>query len=629
MKKFLMALVFLCVCSPAFATNYYIDCAGNNSNSGLTTLLPWADFTPTETTNFLVPGDIVNVKTDCTFSGSAAASQVYIYSKGTAAHPITIQPYGGGADPIFDGSVDESIMAGWTGWTLFDAGTNTYISNVNAEWTVNGIIIDGVSTLRHMAANQCASHLPLHAGQCGGTIATPIYIRLLDGSDPATHTIRFTRYGNSDGDGHTRGLFGVHDSTEQYINIYHMQTIGSNSQCFSSGAPHVNFYNVTSFGCAREGMYVVENATQNANGASYNTVNNSTFSWSNSNFGQQVTIESNHTDMIDVISMFGWMAGIDWLGYPPSVGFKATDVYDDRCIRCIAHDNGQRSWDSDFNGFDPAGMYVDGGHNIQIIDSVVYAGTRPAEVLTASSIYGIAFQTEHPSTHPEYNIDLINTLIHSINFSPLLLGNSLNCSGNACKVNDNLRVVGCTLIPSNSHAFEWGGLSIAANHKGVFLFNNIMGLASANKTAFFKPDLSLYKFTMDYNVYTNNRSPNYMADDPNGTASVLLSDWQSYSGQDAHSIYANPLLVGSTSFVGSIKQDKHLSSLAAGDGADSPALGIAFPNYLGSQYTWSSIGTVRTDNVTDNPLAPAAGYHYLAQFQTSSFPSVQSGTDYY
>lgn len=618
---------FLLTATIVNATDYYIDCAGNNANDGLTTGTPWADFnTNGSGHNFLKPGDTVNFNKGCTFTGTA--SQVWIYSAGTAKNPITFQPYGAGADPIFDASVDPLVdVAGFTGWTVYDAPNDVYVSNIAIPYSVNNIIVDDSFTLRKLDGFQCGAGAFLKSafrGECQSGAGTVVYIRLNNGDNPNTHTIRFGKYGNGDTDNHTRGQFGVHDSTEKYINIKHMHIKNSTSQGFSSGAPYVNFYNCESNFSAREAWYIIRNATQNAAGAKYNTLNNCTGTWSNSNFGQQFTMESSHVDLIDVISKDGWMAGIDWLDYNSS-----TDASYGRCIRCIAHDNSHRSWNSDYNGFDPVGIYIDGANNIQIIDSVIYqTSPQPTGSGTQSSLYGVAFQTEHPSTKPDYNIDLINSIIYGINFSPLALSNAINCSGTGCRVNDNIRVIGCTLIPSNFHSFEYGGLRTDSAAKGVFLYNNIFGLATANKTAFFKFDISLYKVTMDYNTYTNNRGDTFMADSPNGTASVTLAAWQAYSSQDAHSQYANPVIAGS-GIVGEIGQAYHLSAIAAGQASNSPALAFAYPNYLGTQYVWSSIGTVRTDDVVDNILAPADGYHYLATFQSSTFPSNQSGTDFF
>lgn len=706
MKKLFLTILFLCAVVPlANATQYYIDCAGNNSNAGTSSGAPWADFnTNTSGKNFLQPGDIVNFKTDCTFTG--AASQVWIYSKGTALSHITLQTYGGGADPIFDSSVDPAVdVPGWTGWTLnsarhtftvtaanatagavysnngnnftvvstitggttlvtsgtgaptasgtltFVSGTgdasitfasqvtsaNVYVSNVTIPWGTNTITIDGTSGLKKFnPANQTLATLTSVAGQgmffepsCGFSQGTTcpanqlLYVRLLDDTDPNGHTIRFGRYGNGSADGHARGQFAVYDSTEKYIDINHMQIVGSNTQGFTSGAPYVNFYNCTSFASAREGWYLVKNAVQNATGAKYNTINSSTASWSAANFGQQITIESAYVNLIDVISKNGWMAGIDWLDYNSS-----TDASNGRCIRCIAHDNGQRAWQQDPNGFDPNGIYIDGGHNIQIIDSVVYASdTRFSTANNANGLYGISLQTEHPSTKPILNVDVINCLIYGINFLDLQTG-AINCSGTACNVNDNIRIIGNTFGAGGFELVGFSAFQRDFTKLGLFMYNNIFDNMGGSSTGG-RPSYTVHNVHSDYNLFhTHNITDKYVWDVTFATPSLTIAAWNALSGQDAHSLWADPVFTGSGS-VGEIVQTKHLSAIASGQGSDSPGLAFATPNYLGTQYVYTSIGSVRTDAVVDNVLAPAAGYHYGAVYQSSTFPSTQSGTDYF
>ncbi len=619
MRKLLLSLFFILITSPAFAVSYYISCTGDNTNTGTDTSHPWADFnTNAGGTNFLQPGDVVNFKTDCTFTGTA--SQVWIKSKGSSLQHITFQTYGGGADPLFNGSVDPSVdVPSWSGWT--SEGGGAYVTNVVVPWSVNSIIIDDSYSLRKLDTFQCGSGgIGTVYSECQSGPNTVVHIHLPDGSDPTGHTVRFARYGNGDGDNHTRGLYGVHDSTEKYIDINHMKIKGSNTQGFSSGAPYVTFNNCRSDFAAREGWYIIQNAVQNVIGARYNTISNSIATWSNSNFGQQFTIESSHVDLIDVTSAYGWMAGIDWLGYN-----SQTEASNGRCIRCISHDNGQRAWQGDYNGFDPFGIYIDGGHNIQIIDSVIYEGSLPDHVSSKNAIYGIAFQTEHPSTNPDYNIDLVNSLLYGGNYVLLNWSGALNCSGAACVVNHDIRLIGNTFIGTN--LIEVGGNILG----GISAVNNVLYSVTGNTGPCFWPFSSAGHppGVVNYNLYyTANNSGVVCQDGAFTPPNHTLAQWQALYGSDLNSQYINPIFAGS-GITGGIDQSYHLSAIASGQGSNSPGLAVAAPNYLGNQYVWSSIGTVRTDNVVDNSGAPAVGYHYLAQFTSSNFPSNQSGTDYF
>lgn len=632
-------LSFICFSSCAYATSYYIDCAGNNSNDGLTTLTPWADTTNIQGTNFLTFDDVVNIKTGCTWTG--AASHVIIRSHGKAGHPITIQTYGGGADPIFDGSLPTSDVPGWSGWTLYDAPSNTWVSNVSIPWTPNTVILDGTSTLRRIAYgtnaginNQSLTFVKAYRESFGiSDINQPMYVHLKDGSDPNGHTFRFGRYQGEDATGlggHDRGLFCIFDDRNtKYIDVNHIQVRGSNRFNFTSGAPYINFKYCTSFAAARENFYIIKNAVQNPTGAKYNTIQNSTSTYSNTNFGQNVTIESSNVDVIDTTVAYGWMAGIDWLDYNAD-----TDASHGRCIRCIAHDNGRRAIDIDYNGFDPPGIYIDGGHDIQIIDSVVYMSDPLFDLSTANALFLLSIQTEHPDTKPSYNIDIINTLVYGSNFTNVLLGNAINCSGTGCDVCWNNRLIGSTVGTLGSgNAVNVG--RYRASGPGVTIVNNVIGQNNSNKKPLTAGDISLTVVNqIDYNVYVNNtgtHTTGVLVDNTTvGVADLSLDQWRLVNGQDAHSVFLDAKYVGSGTS-GGILQEYHLSSLAAGDAADSPGLALAYPNFLGTQYSWSSIGTVRTDAVVDSTTTPAAGYHYLAQFNSSTFlPRAEgSGTDYF
>ena len=619
--------------SQAYATDYYIDCAGNNANSGLDDTHPWADFnTNGHGLNFFSPGDHVKFKKGCTFTGTA--SEVWMHSKGTPPNHIVIEPYGTGADPIFDASVDPNTdVPGWGSWVSYDAPNNVWVSNVTIPWDVNSVIYDGTASMKKAAGNnQNLATMSTNSGKgmfyqpgCTSPLVQCLanqlmYVRMADGSNPNTHTFKFSRYGNGDpSDGkHTRGQFGISDSTEQYIDIYNMNLVGSNQQGFASGAPYVNWFNCTSFASAREGWYIIKNAVQNTTGAAYNTINNSTATYSNPNFGQQITIESQHVDLVDTTSAYGWMAGIDWLDYNSS-----TNASYGRCIRCIAHDNGMRAINKDPNGFDPMGIYVDGGHDIQFIDSFLYgslAGFYPTST-AANAIYLLSLQSEHPSTKPIYNIDVINCLIYNSNYSATQVGN-LNCSGSACNVNHDIRFIGNT-IDSGSGDKAISIDKMLPGATGVLLYNNIIRRQGGGVPLQNNYNASTVNITGDYNLWQGF----------NGfvTATESFSTVQGY-GQELHSVMTtNPLYAGS-GFVNGINQAFHLSNTASGQGSTSPGVDMGFPNILTTidtpNYFYTDIGSTRTDGVDDNPNSLDVGYHYDAEFSYATSASVQVGTDY-
>lgn len=435
MKNILCLLSVLTLPLTAHAATYYIDCAGSDTNPGTSISTPWADTKPIQGKNFLQPSDNVEIKSGCVWSGANA--HVIIDSAGTAANPIIIEAYGGGADPVFDGSVDPAVdVPNWTGWTLFDAVNHVYVSNVTVPWIVNTIIVDGAYDLRGLNINnQNVTTLNSEPGSFFrlNAASNKIYVRMADDSDPNMHSLKFGRYGNSTG--HDRGLFAVMDDSTQYITVRHMHLIGSNAQGFTSGAPYTRFENCLSEFSARESFYIIKNAVQNTLGAAYNTLLSCTGTWANSNFGQNITIESSHVDLIDTTAAYGWMAGIDWLNYNAQ-----TDASWGRCIRCTSHDNGQRSYNHDPNGYDPQ-LYIDGGHDIQIIASNIYMSLSGFYNNQANAIYNISVQSEHPDIKPDYNIYVLNSLIYGSNFDEFQTGALYNSAHTSMQAVDNVNLI--------------------------------------------------------------------------------------------------------------------------------------------------------------------------------------------
>ncbi len=616
MKKVIIGLLLLFgLVGPVYATSYYIDyTGGSDSNNGTSSGTAFKTCTPIEGTNLLIPGDTVNLKDGETWTGTDAHCR--IASAGSVTSPITVTSYGSGADPLFDGSVAESTVPSWSGWTLYDGTHHVWVSNVVVPFEVENVIVDGTSSLARLwLLNQNISSMnTIKARFYMAGNNNLMYVRMGDDSDPNGHSLSFARYGPAT----LRGMVGTDDQYGKYINFSHIKVIGCLYMGVSSSGRNVTFTNVVSQFNGREGFYFIKNAVSNSTGASYNTCTSCTSSynngWGNTTFsggaGQGITIESPHVDLIDTLSEYNWMAGIDWLDYNSS-----TNASFGRCIRCTSHDNSMRALYSDPNGFDPPGLYLDGANNIQVIDSVFYCSLITAA--NSNALYLVNIGTEHPSTKPAYNIDIVNNKIYNDNFVGLA-STSLNCSGAGCNVNDNIRVIGNT-FKSNGNTFlniVMGALKpLGGTTKGVFVYNNIYYIPGGATNGSGGPADARYHG--DHNIWFNNSGSTFIS----GT--ITLATWQAIDGRDANSLFINP------QFVLTDTHDLHLKAIASGQASDSPALGIGYPNYLGSQYVWSSIGTVRTDNVVDNSSTPALGYHYLSTFVSSSFPSNQVGTDYF
>ena len=91
----MLFLFSLLICSPLFATTFYVDATnGSDSNSGTSTSSAWKSAAKAQSTT-LQAGDSLLFKRGETFKGPFS-----IYSSGTAGNPITIGAYGDGERPI-------------------------------------------------------------------------------------------------------------------------------------------------------------------------------------------------------------------------------------------------------------------------------------------------------------------------------------------------------------------------------------------------------------------------------------------------------------------------------------------------------------------------------------------------
>ena len=301
------------------ATQYWVDCdAGSDSNNGSEST-PFRTTQPVEGTNFLQPGDVVNIKRGCVFSG-ATDSVFEMKSAGTLANPIIVQAYGTGNDPIFKGSVSPaSDVPGWSGWTEIDATNHIWESNVAIPWQVNIVIVDGAYSLsspflafQNQTLLQYIQEKFYHPAS-----GQKMRVRLRNNDDPNSRTIEFGRYPTSL---FQRGIVKIDAANAQHVHYYNIQTYGSNSFGFTSGNPYIWFIDSVARFSARENFYFISNVTNHPDGARQNlglriTADDAN-TWghnSQGGAGQNITIESSYVVILDSIIKNSWMAGASTL----------------------------------------------------------------------------------------------------------------------------------------------------------------------------------------------------------------------------------------------------------------------------------------------------------------------------
>lgn len=130
MKKLLSLLSFMLIFLIGNSATYYVSDAGNDSNSGLTTALPWKSITKVNSATFL-NGDRILFRRGDTFVGTLTLSKSSV-----SGSPIVYGAYGTGAKPVI------TSMQTLSGWTLH-SGKIYKVSGIPANCGV--VTINGVS----------------------------------------------------------------------------------------------------------------------------------------------------------------------------------------------------------------------------------------------------------------------------------------------------------------------------------------------------------------------------------------------------------------------------------------------------------------------------------------------------
>ena len=133
-KKTVLSILIVQCSILSFATTYYVSNSGNDSNSGLTTILAWKTLANVNALTFNAGDQILFQKGD-TFYGT-----ITVKNSGSAGNPITFGAYGTGANPIITGFTNV------TAWTNLGGNIWESTSSVSTLSTCNMVVINGVNT---------------------------------------------------------------------------------------------------------------------------------------------------------------------------------------------------------------------------------------------------------------------------------------------------------------------------------------------------------------------------------------------------------------------------------------------------------------------------------------------------
>lgn len=677
MKKILFSLFLFLISIPAWATVYYVDYTnGSDSNNGTSLVTAFKTMAPTTGTNFLLPGDHVEIVPGNTFVGSDCGFNVN--SSGTLSNPIVIERYQAisGTDPIFDCASSAASISGWTGWSISFATYTFTVTSANAtvgavysnsgnNFTVS-TTISGATTLvtAGVLAPASSGTLTLVSGTGDSTItfssnvvSNVVYKSnivvpwtvtgvIVDGAylligvgaaNSGMLTNTTTRYyqtggfmfvrlsDNTDPNGHSIEFTGLYNNVAfkgtittngNYIYFNHLQVYGSPQIGFLIANRGIHVDNSSSIFSGRESLYC---ATFSQTVGCYNSVfNRFTGQYSNGSDqdggnGQNLTIEGSYNDLINSTIQLGTMAGVDILGYQPST--NPPNMQTPASYNRVINNLIQMNSQRSLSQHDAGGF-----------DPQVYCDGGNNNQFINNTIIGTAAE---PSTggiknfidgirisseHPTTNIDHDNYIYNNLiyNNNSSQIG-AISVTSGSLNIGYNLWIIGNTVY---GLAYSGIGGGVSVNH-----INPAFGKS-----------VHIYN-NIFYNVggggtttVFGTNSPtlidsNYNIFDTTNSSFVFFvsstSTNYSFSGWQSLTGGDTNSLYTDPKFVTN-GSDFHLQRTALGQSNTSPAIGIALPGYSNSWFNNYNLGSTATNNIVDSSLAPDLGYHYNYVFGSSN-----------
>ncbi len=205
-----------------------------------------------------------------------------------------------------------------------------------------------------------------------------------------------------------------------------------------------------------------------------------------------------------------------------------------------------------------AGIYVDGARDLVIEHNTVY-----------QCQWGIELGCENAG-YSASGIIVRNNLLYANDDAGLAIGGFDYPSGSGKVVNCTIRHN--TLYDNDKNSGGVGGVTGEVNityTENCTLSQNIIYGTNAAQLLLFVDDVGSQNLALDYNLYYfASGTPEFEYE---GTVYTALSAYQTATGQDAHSLYADPLFADAAAY------DLHIGNgspaLNAGDPAFSPASG--------------------------------------------------------
>lgn len=194
MKSLVVALLLLPAGhleSNIAGTAYYVDSkAGDDAAAGTSAAKAWKSLAPLNAAT-LKPGDTVNLK-----RGSGWSETLTLAAKGTAARPITLQPYGTGAAPKLSGQEQpcvvitgdhwkvEGIRASNCQWAGFEiSGDGNELTGVAADRNIAGVHVTPEGSRNTIRNSTLTGNDRMSVNDDGGDNDSGAFGVLLNGDD--------------------------------------------------------------------------------------------------------------------------------------------------------------------------------------------------------------------------------------------------------------------------------------------------------------------------------------------------------------------------------------------------------------------------------------------------------------
>jgi len=196
------------------------------------------------------------------------------------------------------------------------------------------------------------------------------------------------------------------------------------------------------------------------------------------------------------------------------------------------------------------GIYVDGGTNITIERNIIHNADIAIEVAS-----------ENPGKVSSF-VTVRSNLLYSNNSAGVSIGGFDASAGGS----DHVTIVNNTLLQNDTQGTGFGEFNVA-NHATNNTFENNIVYAGSGALFVHNWVNQTNPVTIDYNLYFSSVASSASNWTWAGTNRVGFTAWQSASGQDAHSSYADPLFVSRTT------PDLHVSASSPAVNTGNSSLG--------------------------------------------------------